>query len=231
MCIRYRDRVFLACLCFFNGRDVATISYLLIVHFHWCFFRFDKKRCHNDCWPLFLLRRSGGLFKKFKAASLTKVLIKQNATRKGVVAAFHKADAVMNVPISEAAILLSLHTYLFLCVLEGRRILTQIGSSWKDRVFGMLCCSGTMGHFFLVLLAKATWWEESFFSKAYHVWKGNLSTFSNRWVARAFYGCQIVNRSNSIPRNGYNFGSDHVLWGKVVWAFDERDKIQPLHML
>ena len=129
MCIRYRDRVFLACLCFFNGRDVATISYLLIVHFHWCFFRFDKKRCHNDCWPLFLLRRSGGLFKKFKAASLTKVLIKQNATRKGVVAAFHKADAVMNVPISEAAILLSLHTYLFLCVLEGRRILTQIGSS------------------------------------------------------------------------------------------------------
>lgn len=55
----------------------------------------------------------GGLFKKFKATSLTKVLIKQNATRKGVVAAFHKVDAVMNVPISEAEILLSLRTSFF----------------------------------------------------------------------------------------------------------------------
>ena len=55
----------------------------------------------------------GGLFKKFKAASLTKVLIKLIATRKGVVAAFHEADAVMNLPISEAAILPSLHTSFF----------------------------------------------------------------------------------------------------------------------
>ena len=170
----------------------------------------------------------GGLFKKFKAASLTKVLIKLNATGKGVVAAFHEADAVMNLPISEAAILPSLHTSFFVSL---KAVAFWVKSAPLAKA-AFLECYVVVAQWSTLFTCWSYMMRREFLFWGISRVKGEPFHISNRWVARAFYGCQIVNRSNSIPRNGYNFGSDHVLWGRVVvWAFDERDKIQPLHML